>query len=85
MRPSRGNRVSGKSVGARVLRSEDERLLRGAGEFVDDIRLPGMLYAAFLRSPHAHALIKSIKTDAALELDGVAVARVVVEIGRAHV
>jgi carbon-monoxide dehydrogenase large subunit len=66
-----GDRVSGKSVGARVLRSEDENLLRGVGAFVDDIRLPGMLHAAFLRSPHAHARILSIDTTAARAIAGV--------------
>ena len=63
--------VSGKSVGARVLRSEDERLLRGRGEFVDDIHLPGMLHAAFVRSPHAHAKIAGLDPAPALTLPGV--------------
>jgi aerobic carbon-monoxide dehydrogenase large subunit len=63
--------MSGKSVGARVLRSEDERLLRGRGEFVDDIRLPGMLHAAFVRASHAHARILRIDTAPALALPGV--------------
>jgi carbon-monoxide dehydrogenase large subunit len=58
--------MSGKSVGARVLRSEDPRLLRGRGEFVDDIRLPNMLHAAFVRASHAHARIRRIEMRAAL-------------------
>ena len=58
-------------VGQPVKRFEDPRLVTGAGEFVDDIKLPGMLYAAFLRSPHAHAVIKSIDTSAARRLPGV--------------
>src|SRR5262245_18295405 len=63
--------MSGKSVGARVLRGEDPRLLTGRGEYVDDIRLPFMLHAAFVRSSHAHARIGGIDTQAALALSGV--------------
>jgi aerobic carbon-monoxide dehydrogenase large subunit len=47
-------------VGASVLRREDERHLHGRGEFVSDIKLPGTMEVAFLRSPHAHARIKAI-------------------------
>ncbi|EIE97527.1 aerobic carbon-monoxide dehydrogenase large subunit [Saccharomonospora glauca] len=46
-------------------RKEDERFLRGHGRYVDDITLPGMLYGAVLRSPHAHARIVSLDTSAA--------------------
>ncbi|MGN6635775.1 MAG: aerobic carbon-monoxide dehydrogenase large subunit [Oryzihumus sp.] len=46
-------------------RVEDARFLRGKGQYVDDIRLPGMLHGAILRSPHAHARIVSIDTSAA--------------------
>jgi carbon-monoxide dehydrogenase large subunit len=56
--------VSGKYVGARAFRSEDERLLKGRGEFVDDIRLPAMLHAAFVRAPLAHAKITRIDASA---------------------
>ncbi len=49
----------------RMLRKEDARFLRGKGNYVDDIRLPGMLHGAILRSPHAHARIRSIDTSAA--------------------
>ncbi|MDA8262277.1 MAG: aerobic carbon-monoxide dehydrogenase large subunit [Actinomycetota bacterium] len=49
----------------RMLRKEDARFLRGKGNYVDDIRLPGMLHGAVLRSPHAHARIRSIDTSAA--------------------
>jgi carbon-monoxide dehydrogenase large subunit len=63
--------MSGKSVGARVLRSEDPRLLRGHGAFVDDIRFPGMLHAAFVRAHHAHARIRRIDKSAALAVSGV--------------
>jgi len=52
----------------RLLRKEDPRFLRGKGNYVDDINLPGMLYGAILRSPYAHARIKSIDTSAATSL-----------------
>jgi carbon-monoxide dehydrogenase large subunit len=53
-------------------RVEDPRLLKGIGTFTDDIKLPGMLHAVILRSPHAHARIRSIDTAAARQLPGVA-------------
>src|ERR1700739_1525450 len=62
--------MGGKLVGARVLRSEDARLLTGRGEFVDDIRLPPMLSAAFLRSPFPHAALKRIDLGTALAIPG---------------
>ena len=49
----------------RMLRKEDQRFIRGKGTYVDDVRLPGMLYGAVLRSPHPHARIISIDTLAA--------------------
>jgi carbon-monoxide dehydrogenase large subunit len=58
-------------VGARLPRVEDGRYLRGVGRFVDDLRLPGMLHAAFFRSPHAHARIVSIDVERARSLPGV--------------
>lgn len=57
-------------TGADLKRREDPRLLTGRGRFTDDIDLPGMLYAAVLRSPYPHARIKSIDTSAAEELPG---------------
>ena len=57
--------------GAKVLRGEDAALLTGSGRYVDDIDLPGALHGAFVRSPHAHALIKSINTETAAALEGV--------------
>ncbi|MEA2287085.1 MAG: aerobic carbon-monoxide dehydrogenase large subunit, partial [Solirubrobacteraceae bacterium] len=51
----------------RLKRKEDPRLIRGKGNFVDDIQLPGMLHGAVLRSPLAHARIVSIDTSAALQ------------------
>ena len=58
-------------VGQSVERREDARFLTGQGQYTDDITLPGQTYAAFLRSPHAHALIKSIDTTAAAAAPGV--------------
>jgi aerobic carbon-monoxide dehydrogenase large subunit len=52
----------------RLLRKEDPRFIRGKGNYVDDINLPGMLYGAILRSPYAHARIKSIDVSAATSL-----------------
>src|SRR5918997_3710015 len=49
----------------RLRRKEDPRFIRGMGKYVDDIQLPGMLHGAVLRSPLAHARIKSIDTSAA--------------------
>src|SRR3984957_8946073 len=49
----------------RMLRKEDQRFVRGQGCFVDDIKLPGMLYGAVLRSPHPHARILAVDTLAA--------------------
>src|SRR5687767_7009010 len=51
-------------------RLEDAALLRGRGRYVDDIHLPGMLHAAFVRSPQAHAAIRGIDKSAALALEG---------------
>jgi carbon-monoxide dehydrogenase large subunit len=58
-------------MGDRMLRKEDGRFVRGKGNYVDDVRLPGMLHSAILRSPFAHAKINGIDTSAALELEGV--------------
>ena len=58
-------------IGAPILRREDVRFVTGQGQYLDDIRLPGMLHAAILRSPHAHARIQGIDASAALALDGV--------------
>ncbi|HEY6821085.1 MAG TPA: xanthine dehydrogenase family protein molybdopterin-binding subunit [Burkholderiales bacterium] len=53
--------MSARVVGQRARRIEDPALLRGAGRYADDIHLPGMLHAAFVRSPHAHALVRSVR------------------------
>ncbi len=58
-------------IGSRFRRLEDPPLLTGKGRYVDDIRLPDLLHVAFLRSPHAHALINSIDVSQARALDGV--------------
>ena len=58
-------------VGKRVVRTEDKKLLKGQGAYVDDLHLPGMLHGAVLRSPHAHAKIISIDCSAARALKGV--------------
>jgi carbon-monoxide dehydrogenase large subunit len=60
-----------RGVGHSVRRKEDPRFIRGKGNFVDDIKLPGMLYMDIVRSPYAHAEIKSIDPSAALALPGV--------------
>src|SRR3954464_2825098 len=54
-----------------VRRREDPRLITGAGAFVDDLRMPGCLHAAMLRSPHAHARIRGIDVSAAKKAPGV--------------
>ncbi|MFB3120213.1 MAG: hypothetical protein ACE1Y2_06770, partial [Stenotrophomonas maltophilia] len=57
--------------GQSVKRFEDHRLLTGQSAYVEDLKLPGMLHALVLRSPHAHATIRSIDTTAASSLTGV--------------
>src|SRR5271165_5256048 len=61
-------------TGASIKRSEDPRILTGAGRYVDDIKLPGMLHAAFVRSPLAHARVLSVDVSAARALPGVVAA-----------
>lgn len=58
-------------VGSRIKRREDPRLIMGRGTYVDDVQLPRMTYAAILRSPYAHARIRSINVDRAKALPGV--------------
>src|SRR6201991_4122195 len=60
-----------EGIGARVVRKEDKRFITGKGRYVDDIKLLGMTHAHFIRSPHAHAKIKSIDSSAAMEMPGV--------------
>jgi carbon-monoxide dehydrogenase large subunit len=63
--------MGAKYFGAAVKRREDPRFLLGQGRFIDDVIVPGMLHAAFLRSPHAHARIVRINTAAAASAPGV--------------
>src|ERR1700722_106892 len=63
--------VAERYNGARIERSEDPRIRPGAGRYVDDIKLPGMLHAAFVRSPLAHGLVLSVDASAARALPGV--------------
>ncbi|HET7420459.1 MAG TPA: aerobic carbon-monoxide dehydrogenase large subunit [Candidatus Dormibacteraeota bacterium] len=58
-------------IGEPIKRKEDARFIRGKGNYLDDIELPGMLHMAILRSPHAHARIKSVDTAAASAMPGV--------------
>src|SRR5690554_5388466 len=55
-------------IGSPVRRKEDFRLLKGEGRFSDDVNLPGQAYAAFVRSPHAHARIVRIDCSRALRI-----------------
>src|ERR1700754_1631316 len=61
----------GPYIGRPMPRFEDLRLVRGAGRYSDDISVPGQAYAVFVRSPHAHAEIKRIDTQAARAMPGV--------------
>ncbi len=58
-------------LGAPVKRTEDPRFITGKGRYLDDIRLTGMVHMAILRSPYAHANIRSIDTSAAKSMPGV--------------
>jgi carbon-monoxide dehydrogenase large subunit len=58
-------------MGHSMKRKEDPRFIRGQGKYIDDMQLPGMLYMDIVRSPYAHAKIKSINTEAALAVPGV--------------
>ena len=63
--------MAATGVGASVKRKEDHRFLTGKGRYTDDINLKGQAYAVFVRSPHAHAEIKSINTKKAAGMPGV--------------
>jgi aerobic carbon-monoxide dehydrogenase large subunit len=58
-------------IGARVKRKEDKRFITGKGKYTDDIRMENQAYAAFVRSPHAHARVKGIDASAAEAMEGV--------------
>ncbi len=63
--------ATARLMGSSVKRREDPRFITGAGHFTDDLKLPGMTYAAFVRSPHANARIRRIDTAAAKRHPGV--------------
>ncbi len=63
--------MSATGIGAAVRRKEDHRFITGKGHYTDDISRPGQTYAYFVRSPHAHATIKSIDTKTASGMPGV--------------
>jgi carbon-monoxide dehydrogenase large subunit len=67
--------------GAPIPRNEDQRLLTGRALFVDDVELPGMLHAALLRSPVAHACIRKVDVSAALQRNGVVAAYTANDLG----
>jgi carbon-monoxide dehydrogenase large subunit len=60
-----------RAIGASIKRKEDPRLITGEAKYLDDIQLPGLLHAAILRSPYAHARIKGINTKKAAKAPGV--------------
>lgn len=77
-KPSSARKSNGKAngqtglwVGRKLKRKEDPRLIRGISHYTDDIKLPRMLQCAFVRSPHAHAEIRSIHTENARAVSGV--------------
>src|SRR4249919_2934496 len=59
-------------MGHSMKRKEDARFIQGHGHYIDDIKLPGMLYMDIVRSPYAYAKIKSINIDEAMKVPGVA-------------
>ena len=63
--------MTATGIGAPVRRKEDQRFVTGQGRYVDDFNRPGQAYAYFLRSPHAHAAIRSIDTGPAMIMPGV--------------
>src|SRR6202795_331917 len=70
--PTRAEREArSEGMGCSRRRTEDARFIQGKGNYVDDLKLPGMLYGDFVRSPHAHARIKKIDAAKAKALPGV--------------
>ncbi len=63
--------MTATGIGAPVRRKEDQRFVTGQGRYVDDFNRPGQAYAYFLRSPHAHANIRSMNATAAKAMPGV--------------
>src|SRR5437764_3209055 len=60
-----------RGIGHSVRRKEDPRFLRGRGNYIDDVKLPGMLYMDIVRSPYAHARITNIDASEAMKVPGV--------------
>jgi carbon-monoxide dehydrogenase large subunit len=73
--------MSTRTLGQRIKRNEDPRLLTGQALYVDDVDLPNMLQAAFLRSPYAHARILNIDVSAALQREGVVAVYTAADLG----
>ena len=68
MTPTREQRSAAlEGMGCKRKRVEDGRFTQGKGNYVDDVKLPGMLHGDFVRSPHAHARVKSINSEEALK------------------
>ncbi|MFN8355380.1 MAG: xanthine dehydrogenase family protein molybdopterin-binding subunit [Spirosomataceae bacterium] len=63
--------MSNKYIGQSVKRLEDKRFITGKGRYTDDLKLHGMVYAHFVRSPYAHARVNSIDISAAQEMEGI--------------
>ena len=63
--------VAERYVGAPVLRKEDPELITGQARYIDDLTTPGMVWMAVVRSPYAHARIRSVDTSAAKAMPGV--------------
>src|SRR3954447_13983301 len=68
-KPAAWNSATG--IGQPIPRMEDPKLLRGRGQYTDDIDLPGQVYAAIIRSGYAHGIIRKIDPAAALKMRGV--------------
>src|SRR5258708_3743253 len=71
MSTSAERQMTNRLVGASIKRKEDPRFLRGRGNFVDDLKRPRMLHAAFFRSDVAHGILKSVNVTAAKKVPGV--------------
>ncbi|MFZ5823674.1 MAG: molybdopterin cofactor-binding domain-containing protein [Bacillota bacterium] len=74
--------MTDRAFGKPIRRSEDPRLLKGQGLFVDDVNRPDMLHGAVVRSPHAHARIRSIDTSRAAALEGVELVITAADLGK---
>src|SRR5437763_8024422 len=70
-RPDKAAAWNSTAIGQPVTRMEDPKLLRGRGQYTDDLDLPGQVYAAIIRSGYAHGIIRNIDSAAALAMRGV--------------